>query len=56
MPGVEEGAEIGALLDGREVAKPMLGIVGNELSVWITQNFEVDRAKWQLQQLSQPMC
>jgi len=57
-----EGSEAEAPLDGREVAKSVFGIVGgvtmvgNECLDWITQNFEVDWAKWQLQQLSQPMC
>ena len=57
-----EGAETEAPLDGREVAKSVFGIVGrvtmvgNECLDWITQNFEVDWVKWQLQQLSQPIC
>ena len=39
MPGVEESAETGALLDGREVAKSVLGIVGVE-SPWWEINFQ----------------
>ena len=54
VPRLGEGVETEALLDGRAVAKSVSGIVGgvtmkrNELSNWITQNFEVDGVKWQL--------
>jgi len=55
-PGLRlgEGVETEALLDGRAVAKSVSGIVGgvtmkrNELSNWITRNFEVDGVKWHL--------